>query len=136
MQRCVPVRSRGFTQNVVQGLHLKRILIVRSSHLRQSVFQAPKGGLILGQFLLVPLCKIEENGRFRCPCRIGHDATLLALLEPRFGAKCCQGLLLKRILFIRSGHLRQGVFQAPKVGLFLGQFSLVLPLQNLRKRAI
>ena len=47
-----------------------------------------------------------------------------------------QGLHFKRILFIRSDPLQQDVFQAPKFGLDFGQFPLVPPLQNFKKRAI
>ena len=36
-----------------------------------------------------PLCKILENGRFRCPCWICHNLALRAVSETRFAAKCC-----------------------------------------------
>ena len=82
-RRCGHFWSRDLVQNVMQGLLLMRILIIRLGHLRQSVFQAPKVGLFFNQFPLVPLWKNSENWRFRCPCRIGHNGTMRSLLGPR-----------------------------------------------------
>ena len=42
----------------------------------------------------------------------------------------------KRILIVRSDHLRRGVFKPLKSACFSGQFPLVPPLENLRKWAI
>ena len=42
----------------------------------------------------------------------------------------------KRILIIRSDHLRRAVFKPLKSAFFSGQFPLVPPLENLRKWAI
>ena len=39
----------------------------------------------------------------------------------------------KRILIVRSGHLRRAVFKPLKLAFFSGQFPLVPPLENLRK---
>ena len=36
-----------------------------------------------------PLCKILENGRFRCLCQICHNSALRTLTEPQIAAKCC-----------------------------------------------
>ena len=37
-----------------RSLHFKRILMSREDHLRRAVFQAPKLGLLLSHFPLVP----------------------------------------------------------------------------------
>ena len=42
----------------------------------------------------------------------------------------------KRILIVRSDHLRRAVFKPLKSACFSGQFPLVPPLGNLRKWAI
>ena len=39
----------------------------------------------------------------------------------------------KRILIVRSDHLRRAVLKPLKLACFSGQFPLVPPLQNLRK---
>ena len=47
-----------------------------------------------------------------------------------------QFLGFKRILIVRSDHLRRAVFKPLKSTFFSGQFPLVPPLENLRKWAI
>ena len=42
----------------------------------------------------------------------------------------------KRILFVRSDHLRRAVFKPLKSACFSGQFPLVPPLENVRKWAM
>ena len=46
--------SRPLRQKVARSLHFKRILMSREDHLRRAVFQAPKLGLLLSHFPLVP----------------------------------------------------------------------------------
>ena len=46
--------SRRLRQKVARSLHSKRILMSREDHLRRAVFQAPKLGLLLSHFPLVP----------------------------------------------------------------------------------
>ena len=46
--------SRRLRQKVARSLHFKRILMSREDHLRRAVFQAPKLGLLLSHFPLVP----------------------------------------------------------------------------------
>ena len=46
--------SRRFREKVARSLHFKRILMSREDHLRRAVFQAPKLGLLLSHFPLVP----------------------------------------------------------------------------------
>ena len=48
-------------------------------------------------------------------------------------ARC---LGFKRILIVRSDHLRRAVLNSLKSACFSGQFPLVPPLENLRKWAI
>ena len=45
-------------------------------------------------------------------------------------------LEFKRILIVRSDHLRRAVLKPLKTACFSGQFPLVPPLENLRKWAI
>ena len=51
---CGNLWSRYFRQDVVRCLGFKRILIVRSEHLRRAVFEPLKSAFFSGQFLLVP----------------------------------------------------------------------------------
>ena len=51
---CGLLCSRCLQQNVVRCLGIKRILIVRSDHLRRAVFKPLKSACFSGQFLLVP----------------------------------------------------------------------------------
>ena len=90
---------------------------------------------ILSIFSWSPLGKISENGRFRCPWQICHNLALWALLELRFAAKCLLWLHFKRILIRRWCNLRQGVFEAPIVGLLFWAFSLGPPLAKSQKMA-
>ena len=83
-----------------------------------------------------PLGKISENGRFRCLCQICHNSALRTLTEPQV---CIKMLLLclhfKCILIRRWCNLRQGVFEAPIVGLLFWAFSLGPPLAKSQKMA-
>ena len=51
---CGNLWSRSFRQDVVRCLGFKRILIVRSDHLRRAVFKPLKSAFFSGQFPLVP----------------------------------------------------------------------------------
>ena len=66
--------SRRLRQKIARLFHIKRILMSREDHLRRAVFQAPKLGLLLSHFPLVPLCRISENGRFRSVCPICQNS--------------------------------------------------------------
>ena len=46
--------SRRLRQKVARSLHFKRIKMSREDHLSRAVFQAPKLGLLLSHFPLVP----------------------------------------------------------------------------------
>ena len=80
-----------------------------------------------------PFGKISENGRFRCPCQHCHNSAIRTLMERQFAAKFVLCLHFKCILIRRWWYLRQGVFEAPIVGLLFWAFSLGPPWQNLRK---
>ena len=47
--------SRRLRQKVARSLHFKGMLMSREDHMRRGVFQAPKLGLLLSHFPLVPL---------------------------------------------------------------------------------
>ena len=51
---CGNLWSRYFRQDVVRYLDFKRILIVRSDHLRRAVLKPLKSACFSGQFPLVP----------------------------------------------------------------------------------
>ena len=68
-------------------------------------------------------------------------AFVIARLCENLWSRCLQQdviryLGFKRILIIRSDHLRRAVFKPLKSAFFSGQFPLVPPLENLRKWAI
>ena len=89
--------------------------------------------IFLSIFPWSPLGKISENGRFRCPCKF-----VITRLYGHFWSRGLQQnvflwLHFKRIPIRRWCNLRQGVFEAPKIGLLFWAFSLGPPLANLRK---
>ena len=64
-----------------------------------------------------PLGKISENGRFRCPRQICHNSAYGNLWSRSLQQNVALCLHFKCILIRRWCHLRQGVFEAPIVGL-------------------
>ena len=126
--------SRGLQQNVLLWLHFKRIPIRRWCNFRQGVNKAPIIGLLLGAFSLgPPLAKSQKMadlgvlGKFVITRLYGHF----------WSRGLQQNVLLwlhfKRIPIRRWCNLRQGVFEAPKIGLLFWAFSLGPPWQILRK---
>ena len=68
-------------------------------------------------------------------------AFVIARLCGKLWSRCLQQdvvrcLDFKRILIVRSDHLRRAVLKPLKFACFSGQFPLVPPLKNLRKWAI
>ena len=53
-RRCGNLWSRCFKQDVVRCVGFKRILIIRSDHLRRAVLKPLKSACFSGQFPLVP----------------------------------------------------------------------------------
>ena len=131
--------SRSFYQNVVLCLHFECILIRRWCHLRHSVFESPIVGLLFWAFCLgPPFGKISENGPFRCPCQICHNSairTLMHLWSRSLQQNVVLCLHFKCILIRRWCHLRQGVFEAPIVGLLFWAFCLGPPSAKSQKMA-
>ena len=137
--------SRGLQQNVLLWLHFKRIPIRRWCNLRQGVFEAPIVGLLFWAFSLgPPLAKSQKMadlgvlGKFVITRLYGHfwsrglQQNVLLWLQ--------QNVLLwlhfKRIPIRRCCNLRQGVFEAPIVGLLFWAFSLGPPLAKSQKMAV
>ena len=83
--------SRPLRQKVARSLHFKRILMSREDHLGRAVFQAPKLGLLLSHFPLVPLCRIQKMAD------LGHFAQFARTLlsAPKVSAKQSSGKLGK-----------------------------------------
>ena len=125
---CGHLWSRSLQQNVVLCLHLKCILIRRWGHLRQGAFEAPIVGLLFWAFCLgPPLAKSQKMAdlgvlaKFVITRLIGHlwNRTLQQNVVLCFHFKCIQ--------IRRWCHLRQGVFEAPIVGLLFWAFCLAPP---------
>ena len=128
--------SRSLQQNGLLWLHFKCILIRRWCNLRQGVFEAPIVGLLFWAFSLgPPLAKSQKMA----------DLGVLAkfVITRLYGHLWCrslqQNVLLwlhfKCILIRRWCNLRQGVFQAPIVGLLFWASSLGSPLAKSQKMA-
>ena len=82
-----------------------------------------------------PLGKILENGRFR----VFANIVVIRLYGHLWSGSLQQNVVLclhlKYILIRRWWHLRQGVFEAPIVGLRFWAFSLGCPLAKSQKMA-
>ena len=116
--------SRGLQQNVFLWLHFKRIPIRRWCNLRQGVFEAPIVGLLCWAFSLgPPMAKSQKMahlgvlGKFVITQLYGHfwSCGLQQNVLP--------WLHFKRIPIRRWCNLRQGVYEAPIVGLLFWAFS-------------
>ena len=128
--------SRGLQQNVLLWLHFKRIPIRRWCNLRQGVYEAHIVGLLFWAFSLGPhLAKSQKMadlgvlGKFVLTRLYGHF----------WSRGLQQNVLLwlhfKRIPIRRWCNLRQGVSEAPIVGLLFWAFSLGPPLAKSQKMA-
>ena len=128
--------SRGLQQNVLLWLHFKRIPIRRWCNLRQGVFEAPIVGILFWAFSLGPplansqkMADLGVLGKFVITRLYGHF----------WSRGLQQNVLLwlhfKRIPIRRWCNLRQGVFEAPIVGLLSWAFSLGPPLAKSQKMA-
>ena len=94
----------------------------------RAVFQAPKLGLLLSHFPLVPPLQ-----NFRLMADLGTLPNLPEICFADtfgFAAKGCSIIALQAHI---NEQRRPAIFQAPKLGLLLSHFPLVLPLQNFRK---
>ena len=128
------LRSHSLQQNAVLCLHFKCILNRRWCNLRQGVFEAPIVGLLFWAFSLgLPLAKSQKMAdlgffaKFVITRLYGH------LRSRSLQQNAVLYLHFKCILIRRWCNLRQGVFEAPIVGLLFWAFPLVPPWQNLRK---
>ena len=130
------LRSRSLQQNAVLCLHFKCIRIQRWCNLRQGVFEAPIVGLLFWAFSLGPPMtksqKMTDLGvfaKFVITRLYGH----LRSRSLQQNAVLC--VHFKCILIRRWCNLRQGVFEAPIVGLLFWAFSLGSPLAKYQKMA-
>ena len=130
------LRSRSLHQNALLCLHFKCILIRRWCNLRQVFFEAPIVGLLFWAFSLgAPLAKSQKMvdlgafAKFVITRLYGH----LRSRSLHQNALLC--LHFKCILIRRWCNLRQGVFEAPIVGLLFWAFSLGAPLAKSQKMA-
>ena len=123
-------------QSVLLWLHFKCILIRRWYNLRQGVFEALIVGLLFWAFFLCsPLAKSQKMadlgvlGKFVITRLYGH------LWSRSLQQSVLLWLHFKCILIRRGCNLRQGVFQAPIVGLLFWASSLGSPLAKSQKMA-
>ena len=133
---CGLLWSRSLTQNGVLCLHFKCILIRRWCHLRQGVFETPIVGLLLKAFSLgPPLAKSQKIADLGVLAKF----VITRLYGHLWSRSLTQNVVLclhsKFILIRRLCHLRQGVFEAPIVGLLLRAFFLGPPLAKSQKIA-
>ena len=128
--------SRGLQQNVLLWLHFKRIPIRRWCNLRQGVYEAPIVDLLFWAFSLgPPLAKSQKMADLGVLCKF-----VIPRLYGQFWSRGLQQNVLlwlhfKRIPIRRWCNLRQGVFEAPIVGLLFWAFSLGPPLAKSQKMA-
>ena len=128
--------SRGLQPHVLLWLHFKYILNRRWCNLRQGVFEAPIVSLLFRAFSLgPPLAKRQKMadlgviGKFVITRLYGH------LWSRKLQQNVLLWLHFKCILIRRWCNLRQGVFEAPIVGLLFRAFSLGPPLAKAQKMA-
>ena len=128
--------SRSLQQNVALCLHFKCILIRRWCHLRQGVFEAPIVGLLFWAFSLGPaLAKSQKMADLGVLAKFVITRLYGHLWSRSLQQNVAQCLHFKCILIRRWCHLRQGVFEAPIVGLLFWAFSLGPPLAKSQKIA-
>ena len=121
--------SRSLQQNVVLCLHFKCILIRRWCIFRQGVFEAPIVGLLFWAFSLgSPLAKSQKMADLGVFAKLVITQFYGHLRRRSLQQNAVLCLHLKCILIRRWCNLRQGVFEAPIVGLLFCAFSLGPPL--------
>ena len=128
--------SRSLGQNVFLWLHFKCILIKWWCNLCQGVFEAPIVGLLFCAFSLsTPLAKSQKMADLGLPGKF----VITRLYGHLWSRSLQQNVLLwlhfKCILIRRWCNLRQGVFEAPIVGLLFWAFSLAPPFAKSQKMA-
>ena len=125
--------SGSLQKNVVLCFHFKCILIRRWWHLRQGVFEVPIVGLLFWAFSLgPPMAKSQKMADLGVLANIVITRLYGHLWSGSLQQNVVLCLHFKCLLIRRWWHLRQGVFEAPIVGLLFWAFSLGLLLQNLR----
>ena len=141
--------SRSLQQNVALCLHFKCILIRRWCHLRQGVFEAPIVGSFFEHFpwspysrllfwafsLGPPLAKSQKMADLGVLAKFVITRLYGHLWSRSLQQNVALCLHFKCILIRRWCHLRQGVFEAPIVGLLFWAFSLGPPLAKSQKMA-
>ena len=130
------LRSRSFQQNAVLCLHFKCILIRRWCNLRQGVFEAPIVGPLFWAFSLgPPLAKSQKMADLGVFAKFVITRLYGHLRSSSFQQNAVLCLHFKCILIRRWCNLRQGVFEAPIVGLLFWACSLGPPLAKSQKVA-
>ena len=128
--------SRGLQQNVLLWLHFKRIPISRWCNLRQGVYEAPIVDLLFWAFSLGPhLAKSQKMADLGVLCKFVITRLYGHLWSRGLQQNVLLWLHFKRIPIRRWCNLRQGVFEAPIVGLLFWAFSLGPPLAKSQKIA-
>ena len=121
--------GHSLQQNVVLCLHFKCILIMTMPFAPGSPYSRPT---FLRFCLGPPLAKSQKMADLGVR-QICHNSAYGHLWSRSLQQNVVLCLHFKCILIRRWCHLRQGVFEAPIVGLLFEHFPLVPPWQNLRK---
>ena len=130
------LRSRSLQQNAVLCLHFKCILIRRWCNWRQGVFEAPIVFLLFWAFFLgPPLAKSQKMADLGVFAKFVITRLYGHWRSRRLQQNAVLCLHFKCILIRRWCNLRQGVFEAPIVGLLFWAFSLGPPLAKSQKMA-
>ena len=128
--------ERSLQQNVVLCLHFKCMLMRRWWHLPQGFFEARRVRLLFWAFFLGPPLAKSQN---MADLGVLANIVITRLYGHLWSGSLQQNVVLclhfKCILIRRWWHLRQGVFEAPIVGLLFWAFSLGPPLAKSQKMA-
>ena len=123
------LRSCSLQENAVLCLHFKCILIRRWWNWRQGVFEAPIVGRLYWAFSLgPPLAKSQKMADLRVFAKFVITRIYGHLRSRSLQQNAVLCLHFKCILIRRWCNWRQGVFEAPIVGLLFWAFSLGPPL--------
>ena len=130
------LQSRSLHQNALLCLHFKCIIIRGWCNLRQGVFEATIIGLLFWAFSLgPPLAKSQKMADLGVFAKFVITRLYGHLWSRSLHQNALLCLHFKCILIRRWCNLRQGVFEAPIVGLLFWAFSLGPPLAKSQKMA-
>ena len=135
-QSCEHFWSRALRQNVVRGLHFKRILITRRWDLRRGVLGAREFDLLFERFSLgPPYEEFQKMADFGVFAKLAIARSCEHFWSRGLRQNVVRWLHFKRILIKRRWDLRRGVIGARELDLLFGRFSLGPPYKEFQKMA-